>query len=146
MVHTWLSRSPCHGAVRKPAEVLANAGARLRLPSLQQRHVGLIHAEQCGEVFLRHPRLLRVPPRLQRGTRICHAHRPEYLHSHEPAASVPMTYVIKEVGTVEAVSDTNRRYDEDCARHARKIIREFVDKHGTEQAAAAVLGVHQSTI
>ena len=57
-----------------------------------------------------------------------------------------MTYVIKEVGTVEAVSDTNRRYDEDCARHARKIIREFVDKHGTEQAAAAVLGVHQSTI
>jgi transcriptional regulator with XRE-family HTH domain len=57
-----------------------------------------------------------------------------------------MTPLIKEVGTVEAVSDKSRRYDEDCANHARKVIRQFVDKLGTEQAAADELGVHQSTI
>ena len=57
-----------------------------------------------------------------------------------------MTSRIKEVGTLESVSDKKRRYDEDCADRARRVIRLFVDKHGTEQAAAKELGVHQSTI
>lgn len=53
---------------------------------------------------------------------------------------------IKDVGTLELVKDTNRRYDEQCALHARLVLQRFVEASGSQEKAAKALGVDQGTV
>lgn len=57
-----------------------------------------------------------------------------------------MRYRIPEVNTLGSMEHGDRRYDEACARHARDVLRKWVDDQGGQSEAARLLGVHQSTI
>lgn len=48
--------------------------------------------------------------------------------------------------SLEVVRKHERRYDERCADHARRALREWVDAQGSEVAAARLLEVDQSTV
>lgn len=40
----------------------------------------------------------------------------------------------------------DRRYDDECAEHARGVLRRWVDEQGGQARAAEIFGVNQSTI
>lgn len=57
-----------------------------------------------------------------------------------------MRYRIPETNTLGSMEHGDRRYDEACARHARDVLRKWVDDQGGQSEAARLLGVHQSTV
>lgn len=57
-----------------------------------------------------------------------------------------MRYRISPDDTLAPVPSGDRKYDEDCATHARDLLREWVREHGGQTKAAKKLGVHQSTV
>lgn len=57
-----------------------------------------------------------------------------------------MRYRIRPDDTLSPVPSGERRYDDDCADHARDVLRTWVQARGGQSAAAKLLGVNQSTI
>jgi len=57
-----------------------------------------------------------------------------------------MQYRITPTVTMPYMEHGDRRYDEECADHARELLRRWVDEKGGQVKAGEILGVHQSTI
>jgi transcriptional regulator with XRE-family HTH domain len=57
-----------------------------------------------------------------------------------------MRYRITGTNTLPSMEQGDRRYDEDCADHAREVLRLWVQEKGGQAKAAEFLGVDQGTI
>lgn len=57
-----------------------------------------------------------------------------------------MRYRISETNTLGSMEHGDRRYDDDCADHARDVLRAWVEENGGQEKAAEALGVNQGTI
>ena len=57
-----------------------------------------------------------------------------------------MRYRILPADTLASMPSGTRRYDEECAKHARQVLRDWVQRNGGQDEAARILGVDQSTI
>jgi transcriptional regulator with XRE-family HTH domain len=56
-----------------------------------------------------------------------------------------MTERIRDVGSVEEVKDHSRRYDDECAEHAKRVIRKLMAEQ-TQVEFAEAIGYSQSAI